>query len=149
MGIHGDILEELYSQLNADLIKSDDYPLKIVAVSRFDQNMLTSREYSTPMVMIVSGQAVEQLRDGISVRHTQEIALRGFLRSKADKDLMTDITKMEAALYQWLDQDLDLGDGFRDLFPIGTAFIRYDDDQKKGDVTIRCRLIFVTSTSAY
>lgn len=149
MSVKADILDAIQVQLEA-FRSSDNYPLAIKRISRFDENLTATEKDKVPMLMMIDpNEWLVEVRDETDYRLAGEIIFRGYIEGSSEGNCLTELGKIEAFLYQFIDAAPSMHTAVREFGLTGTESARYDQDEKAADVIVKAKLSYVAAIGTF
>lgn len=149
MSVREDILSGLTTAFETARLNSD-YAAGVRTVCRYDRNLLASKSWDSPMLMVIDlGRESLVAKGGSYARYRSEIAFRGYVKSATSTDLHTDLNNLLSDIKLFLDT-LTVGDIHSNLLSVQylrSDVHRFDEDGEQGDCVVLANVTYVDSCS--
>jgi len=149
MSVREDILLNLETALNGIKL-SPDYESLIKEVSRYDENVLMTENFSNPLVMIVDvGDDEKRVQDITDYRFRMTVVLRGFVKAGNQIQCQTELNKLVSTIRKFINAGVALGSNVLDFRFMNNEQHRYDQDKGLADCVINTRISYWCANGSF
>ena len=143
------ILLNLETALDA-IRNSLEYEAQIKEVSRYDENVLLTTNFQTPLIMIIDvGDDEKRVQDSTDYRFRMTIAIRGFVKVATEAQVQPELNKVVSTIRKFIDAGVSLGSNVLDFRFMNNEQHRYDQDKGLADCVINCRITYWCTNGAF